>query len=379
MWPPSDHRTERIRVAAALPLDWTNFLRVVRRQRVVGLVHDGLQRVRPNMPAEIAQEISSEAAILMRENLAMAAEAIRLQRLFDKAGIPVLFLKGASLAAVAYGNLGVRSAKDIDLLVSPGMLEPSTEILRRAGYSRFYPPPNISDAQLQLLMRVRKDLCFIHEVTGQQIELHWQLFLNPHIMDEASLVAASRVVRLSGTATLRTLCEEDLFTYLCVHGALHWWNQLKWIADIGALLAAASEGGAERFYRSAKAKGAAAAAAQAMLLCRRLLGTLLPNSLVKELYEIPKVHWLQKTALKAMTVGCGEKQPSEVRFGTTRGTFSAFLLHQGWHYRLAELRNLLFNEADVLMVPLPRQLWLLYPIMRLPLWVFRHARQRDVR
>ena len=56
----------------------------------------------------------------------MAAETVRLQRLFDEAGLPLLILKGASLAMLAYGNLGMRSAKDIDLLIRP-------EITRASG------------------------------------------------------------------------------------------------------------------------------------------------------------------------------------------------------------------------------------------------------
>ena len=95
-------------------------------------------------------------------------------------------------------------------------------------------------------------------------------------MDETSVMAASRVVPLTGTTGLRTLGEEDLFTYLCMHGALHWWNQLKWLADIGALLAAARDGAAGRLYRAAENRGAGRAAAQAMLLCQRLLGVPLP-------------------------------------------------------------------------------------------------------
>jgi len=53
------------------------------------------------------------------------------------------------------------------------------------------------------------------------------------------------------------------------------------------------------------------------------------------------------------------------------------LLGQDWHYHVAELRNLLTNESDVLAVPLPDRLRFLYPIMRLPLWIWRHASQRD--
>ena len=62
MWPPSDRRTEAIRAAAAGPLDWPRFLRVARRHRVVGLVHDGLTRAQPDVPPEIAREIGAQAA-----------------------------------------------------------------------------------------------------------------------------------------------------------------------------------------------------------------------------------------------------------------------------------------------------------------------------
>jgi hypothetical protein len=343
----------------------------------LGLVNDGLKLARPNVPQEIMREISSQASILVRDNLAMAAETVRLRRLFDQSNLPVLFIKGASLAVLAFSNLGLRTSKDIDLVVPSGLLPATAALLEHIGYRRFDPPPGISEAKMRLVMTLRRDLGFIHEETGRQIELHWHLFLNRYAMDESSLLAASRVVPLTGTTEgLRTLGEEDLFTYLCVHGALHWWYQLKWLADIGALLAAAPEGAAERFYRAAEARGARHAAAQAILLCQRLLDRPLPIVLMEKLSKIPKVRWLQETALAAMTAGYAEQEPREVRFGTTRGSLSTLLLSQSWRYRLAELRNLLICETDVLAVPLPQCLWFLYPILRLPLWVWRHASHR---
>ena len=122
-------------------------------------------------------------------------------------------------------------------------------------------------------MPLRKDLGFVHQATGLRIELHWRLFLNPHAMAETSIMAASRVVPLAGAEGLRTLGEEDLFAYLCMHGALHWWNRLKWLADVNALLASTPQDGVERLVRAAEARGAGRAAAQALLLCRNLLQT----------------------------------------------------------------------------------------------------------
>jgi hypothetical protein len=375
MWPPSDRRTEAIQAAAAGPIEWPRFLRVVQRQRVLGLAHQGLTQARIAVPADLRREIGARAETMVRENLAMAAEALRLQRLFDEARVPVLFVKGSSLAMLAFGGLGLSGGQDIDLLVPREMLPAATALVARTGYHRFDPPPAISDAMLQLLLSLRRDVGFIHQITGILIELHWRLFLNPHAMSEASIWAKSRVVPLTASTGLRTLGDEDLFAYLCMHGAIHWWNRLKWLADINALLAAAPPGGVEHLIRAAEARGVRRATAQALLLCRRLLGTPLPDQLMATLAKSATVRWLEATALNAMTTGQGEREPHERRFGTTRGSLSTILLSRSWRYALSELGAQLTNPTDVLMLSLPRQLRFLYPLLRIPLWVWRHTIQ----
>jgi hypothetical protein len=314
-----------------------------------------------------------QATAQAHHSLAMAAEAARLQRLFNDAGVPVLFLKGASLAALAYGNIALRESKDTDLIVSPENLRPATAIVESAGYYRIEPPTGITDAQLQQMIPLRRDFGYTNEVTRHQLELHWRLCLNPYLMDEATIISSSRVVQLNSTVGLRTLGTEDLFTYLCVHGALHWWYQLRWLADIAALLSALPAESAERLYREATTRGAGRAAAQALLLCRDLLHTPLPSHLIIELGRTPRVRWLQETALGAMTSGRDERRPLDVPFGTLRGSLSALLLGQSWRYRFTELRNLLTNQADMLLVPLPKRLRFLYPVLRLPFWIWRHT------
>ena len=101
IWPPSDRRLAAIRSATCETLDWPRFVRVALRHRVLALVQDGLKRVPSEVPAGIAQEINTRSAQMLRESLAMADEALRLQRLFNEADIPVLFVKGASLAMLS--------------------------------------------------------------------------------------------------------------------------------------------------------------------------------------------------------------------------------------------------------------------------------------
>ena len=377
IWPPSDRRTEAIRTATARPLDWFRFLRVANRQQVIGLIHNGLRQVRPDVPPEIVREIETKAATLVCENLEIARESLRLQRLFDEADLPVLFIKGVALAVLAFGNLGLRTAQDIDLLVAYEALPAATALILQAGYRRFDPSPDINAAQLRQIMPLRKDLGFVHQASGLRVELHWRLFLNPHAMPKTSMTA-SRVVPLAGAA-LRTLGEEDLFAYLCMHGALHWWNRLKWLADVNALLASTPENGVERLVRAAEARGAGRAAAQALLLCRRLLGTTLPTRLTATMDSGATVRWLEATALNAMTKGQGECDPHETRFGTTRGSLSTVFLSRNWRYRLAELGIQLTSPTDVLTLPLPPPLRFLYPVLRIPFWMWRHTVQHNLR
>ena len=91
------------------------------------------------------------------------------------------------------------------------------------------------------------------------------------------------------------------------------------------------------------------------------------------------MRWLEATALKSMTMGHGEHDPHEVRFGTMRGSLSTFLLNRSWRYQLTELGIQLTNPTDVLTVPLPQPLRFLYPVLRLPLWAWRHTVQHNAR
>jgi len=143
------------------------------------------------------------------------------------------------------------------------------------------------------------------------------------------------------------------------------------------LIAQSSESGIERLFRAAEARGAGRAAAQTMLLCRRLLGTPLSAPLMAKLNKSVVVRWLVATALAAMTTGQGEVHPHEARFGTTRGSLSTFLLGQGWRYRLAELNTQMTIQTDVLTVALPQRLRFLYPVLRPALWIWRHAVKCD--
>jgi len=372
-WPPTDRRTESIRNLAAGILDWNRVVRTVERHRVAGLVHDGLSRARPAVPPDVAKEIGAQAEAVVWQNLACATEALKLQRLFAESDLPVVFFKGVSLAILAYGNLGLRHSRDIDILVAPETLALASALLERAGYRRHQPPPEFGISQLQMWTHRCKEIWYIHQEKKIEVELHSRLFDNPCLTAGIPATNLLRTVPLADGISVRTFGEDDLFAYLCAHGAVDRWFRLKWLADIGALLARQPGGGAERLYQTAESRGAGRSAAQAMLLCHRLLDTPLPNQLITTLNRNITVRCLEALAMKAITA---DREPTELPFGTTTSSVARFLLGRDWRYRLAELKAILTSPVDILTLPLPKRLRGLYPILRVPLWLWRHRFHR---
>jgi hypothetical protein len=145
MWTPSDRRTEAIRVAAG---------RLIGGASCAWRSATGSSAWLPDTGAaafaignlEADRRTSGGAR---PQNVAIAAETLRLQGPFNEADLPVLFIKGSSLAALAFGNLDLSGGKDIDLVVSRETLPAATALLACAGYRRFDPPASISDVQLE--------------------------------------------------------------------------------------------------------------------------------------------------------------------------------------------------------------------------------------
>jgi len=366
-----------IRIAAGDDrLDWSRFLRIAALHRVEGLVNDALIRAGAAAPGEIRAALGTATAALVRENLELTAEAVRLQRLLANTGIPVLFLKGIPLAVLAYGNIGLRHGKDIDLLVAPESATAAVALIERAGYRRHDPPPELSDALVQSLRPIRKDSSFFHESRPIEVELHWRLLDNPHMMGAISIAASSQQVRVGADITLPTFSEKDLFAYLCAHGANHCWYRLKWLADVGALLGAASPSEIETLYAASEDRGAGPAAAQALLLCERLFALSIPEGLLSRLRGSLRARWLERIGLWAMTTGNEEIVPPDIPFGATKLTLSRYLLRSSWRYWLTELRIQLTSTRDMLMLPLPSPLRFLYPVLHVPLWICRRMMGR---
>lgn len=341
---------------------------MVRRQRVEGLADAALRNAGVDLPAQVAADLSAASAGIAHENLLHAAASLRLQRAFAEAGIPILFVKGVTLSLLAYGTLALKKARDIDVVVAPEAIARAFELLEHEGYHCLTPIAPSSDPQ------ARKETVWA-DASDILVELHSGLVDNPMLLPGVGVNSPRQLVEIASGKSLPTLRKDELFAYLCVHGATHAWSRLKWLADVAALVAADEEAEIERLYRRSVELGAGRSAAQALLLCSKLLGTRLPERLDGALSADLATRWLVRVALSSMARP-GERELDETVLGTVPIHLSHFLLKRGRQYKWSELKRKSAGRPTASPRTLPNFLRFLHPILAVPLWLSSRARER---
>lgn len=363
-----------IRGGAPQVADWSRLLRIAARHRVAGLLYRACRQAGVMMPVEVKRELEQTTAAQTRQTMTFAFESARLERLFRDAGIDVIFLKGVALTLLAYGDLSLRHAKDIDLLIALEDAEAVSALLSGAGYAPRFRREGMSPDQYALWLRHSKGMEWWHGSTGVEIEVHWRLTDMPSLLPDALASDERQSVAIGGGMTLTTLDRDHLFAFLCVHGASHGWSRLKWLADIYALLPQDEPEERLRLYRRAVELGAARPAGQALLLCRELLGMPIEARLLAELEGDVALTLLTKAALITIRRGGSEREIYDQPFGTSFIYLSRFLLGDGWGFLLSEARQRAYPPDRIASSNLHRRLIFLFPVLRLWDWLLDRMR-----
>jgi hypothetical protein len=369
VWPPSVARDSAVLAAASGTIDWPLAARIAGRQRVEGLVQAGLAHAKVKLPAGVAEALAGRARDIARRALAQGAESVRLQGLLADSQISSLVLKGAAIEVLAYGELGRKDAWDIDLLVSPADVTRAAQVLHAAGYE-IVQPRNLSAEQFTAYVGLARECELLGPLSGLTVELHWGLTDGPVLLPAVSVASLSQNVAIGQDMRLRTLAQPELFAYLCVHGAMHGWSRLKWLADLAALLGKEDPQSIEPLYRRSLELGVGLCSAQALLLCRRLLDTPIAPDFAAELERLPGVSWLVRTALDTMAGG-GVRELESRPFVAARILLTQLVLCGSWRGAAAQMRYRAVSVHDRVLTPLPKGLEFLYPWVRAPLWLWR--------
>lgn len=317
------------------------FLAVARRHRVQGLIWHCLAALKVPIAGQLSIALKDDARRIVEDGLRAANEMARLYRAFNDDGVPCIFLKGLTLGKLAYCNPYLKMGWDIDLLVPPTAIPASTHALERRGYRLSAPALQVRSPAFEQWHRKRKESVWYKADGHIHVELHSALADNAHLIPGIGVNSPLQSVELAPGIVLPTLAPDELFAYLCVHGASSAWFRLKWITDLAALLHGRDAQQVERLYRRSQQLGAGRAAGQAVLLATWLYGSPISPALAAALERDPAIGWLARTALAEMTGRAAIREPGDAVMGTAMIHLSQFFLLPGWRFKASEfLRQL---------------------------------------
>jgi len=361
-----------VRELAQKDLDWSVFEQMVLLHRLAPIVFHNLRdyaRDYVAAPAMLAIERHASNSGLAVFNV--LTEIFRISDLFSKSSIHLRILKGIPLGIVAYGDAGLRNTGDIDLLIDEHDISSADALLQQAGYRRIAPlNVELTPRRFAYYVSHWKDFVYEHAVSGDSVELHWRLTRN-RAMPGARLTRAESISYVSaGSRQIPTLAFDDLFLYLCLHGALDGWMRLKSLADIVALCREMKPAEIERLAKLAAQFGLLPEMSAAILLARRVFGVdidrtgLLPES-------HPVVRRILDFSWYAIS-GEGFMMPRENISGMRWARYELGL-RRSLSYRWQIVQRLLFRPRVWSRFPLPDSLFLMYPLLSPIEWLFFHG------
>jgi hypothetical protein len=259
-------------------VDWDRFIYLVHRHRLPAIVYFNLSTLDTHaFPEKILQQLHAHHVRNARRALWLAAKLVALLRLFEREGISVLPLKGPVLALQVFGDVVLRHAGDLDLLIFPRDVKRATKILTRAGFQPKNPAFNLSPRQHRTFMEIRCHSTHYHPLSGLIVELHWNWFHNPYLFPLRVSDALNDAQDLTiGNEKIPALRIETTLLYLCCHGAKHAWYRLFWLCDLAHLLQHAQSTDWERMINTATNLGIQRVLAQGIVLSNLLFGGSLP-------------------------------------------------------------------------------------------------------
>ena len=368
-WPLRAQDGSEIRQLAGGPLDWNWFKRIVDRNQILPLVYTNLRdALGGSAHGEILGSLRDGALGHIGHSMSQAAQLVRVSESIRSAGLESLALKGVSLSALAYGNLAMRTTGDIDLLVAAPQVSEVERVLLSLGYTRLEPKAELTPRRMKHYLRYYKHFTYACD-EGAPIELHWRLFHNIPLLKQADRQIPPSVPIKVGSGVVDTLSPNELFLYLAVHGAIHGWPILKWLADLGAMLSVMTNEDLAQIAELASERGLMAELRAALLLVDQFLGSTrpsveLPCERDQVVERIVEMGWRLLTA---------ENYCLEIhRLPRMALFFYDLRLRSSWRYRSEDIRRSLVLPEDWELINLPDALFPLYTAVRPVSWLVRH-------
>lgn len=235
-------RSNLERLDARAPRAWPEIARLAREHDVEALVFRIAQAADLAVPDPIRAQLQRRYYQTVAANAWLFSELARLSRALDKAGIPLIVLKGAALADAVYRDRGVRPMGDLDLLVRREDVDGAIAVARALGYvdddPEIRPGSTLAFESQVMLHRAAPP--------HTQVEIHWGLVDSPYYQARLDLqwfwdtaVPMPPDFAGAGASSPVMLGPEAQLLHLCAHLVLHHADEpaphVRWLHDAAEL------------------------------------------------------------------------------------------------------------------------------------------------
>ncbi|MGC2160263.1 MAG: nucleotidyltransferase family protein [Silvibacterium sp.] len=348
----------RIQTLTAAGIDWHAFLELAAQHRVRPLVYKALRATCwERIPMDVQSEWEKINRTLTIGNLYLAGELLRITAEFEAAKIPIAAMKGAVIAAMAYGDLALREYEDLDLLIDESDFSRAVELLERLEYQPFWTYDN---RKIVRFLRHVGEYTLISNTRRAGIDLHWRVAtkataLSPRVSDFPS---GFQPFPLAG-ATVLTFAPHDLPLYMAAQGGWDQWADLRRICDVAEFLRKFPDIDWEPTMRIAQRLGGLRSMLTGLSLASSLLGAEIPSSAIHRIHADKMVSRLAEESRQDL------QRESSSGEATRRYLFQ-LNAKQGLRGKIALAYSILMDRTahDGNWIMLPRPLWWLYGVLR---------------
>ena len=345
---------------------WKILFDLADRHGTQPLLYEALLTVENAVPPEEMSRLQQGHRNNLHRALFLALELIRIVDRLSDVEIEVLPYKGLALAELIYGDIALRQAGDIDLLIRPRDFPRARDAIRELGYT---PHLQLSAETEQAYLRSGYECSFDGTAGRNLLELQWAMQPCFYAVDfDMDAVFQRAVTCILAGHRMRTPCVEDLFLVLAVHAAKHVWGRLIWLCDLARIMNWPSLNW-DHIEAQSRMLGVARIVQITMQLASRLLDTVppaVPASFSRDLGTIPMVEEIETHLI------------SEVAFEVESLAYFRLMmrLRERPADRLRFLQRLVFTPgpSEWEAVRLPRPLFPLYRLVRLSRLAARLAR-----
>lgn len=272
------------KILSARSLDWAYFLKRVQDQRLAPLLYKAFLKIEGSqdiIPADAWGYLQDSYYTTLSNNMAYLTQLEKISAAFQEENIRMIVFKGLMLAESVYGDIGLRSSSDVDILVKKEDIFKVDRILRKFNYRTDFKVDNFKEVYFN---HYRNSWLYSnHQAREISFHIFWHIInLIPYNrvvscgIDIDKIWQEAEPIRL-GNVSVFTFSTHFQIIYLAMHALSHCFYPLILLCDINEFL---SKEGArldwDKLVCQADQTGLNKHVYYALYLCSQMLETKVP-------------------------------------------------------------------------------------------------------